>query len=228
MTTDFDMYTIDHTANGLHVGFSRPRTVLSSAVLNGGRVAADHILNLRVAKNRSGAGGPFEPSAVTLKKYCRQMGWTGLTVGMMTAADTDSFRQVHRTEQGVTVTALVTAGISNARRAGDRAECRDMAAAAPAAGTINIIVLTNARLTPAALVEAVLTITEAKAAALQDLGITSPLSGKTATGTGTDAVAVAGGTGPTEIQYCGKHMLFGEMLAATVIDAVAASLAGKA
>lgn len=219
--------TVEHTADHVHVGFSAPRPVLSSAVLNGGRVTADHILNLRVVKNRSGSKGPFEPSTVTLDKYGRRMGWNGTLVGMMTAADADSFRREDRTEQGATVTALVTAGISNARRAGDRAECRDMILAVPETGTINIIMLTDARLTEAAMVEAVLTVTEAKAAALQDLGVRNPETGSPATGTGTDAVAVVGGHGPVEIGYCGKHMLFGEMLASTVIRALTSSLAGK-
>ena len=43
---------------------------------------------------------------------------------MMTAAEAASFRRVSRTEQGVEVVTLLTAGISNARRAGDPSESR--------------------------------------------------------------------------------------------------------
>lgn len=227
MRSDPTSETIEHTHRHLHVGFAFPRPVLSSAVLNGGRVSADHILNLRVVKNRDGTRGPFEPSTVTLERYGREKGWKGTLVGMMTAADAESFRRVERQAQGVSVTALVTAGISNARRAGERAECRDMSMAAPESGTINIILLTDARLTEAAMVEAVLMVTEAKTAALQNLGVTNPVSGAQATGTGTDAVAIVSGTGPVTVGYCGKHMLFGEMLATAVMDAVTASLAAK-
>ena len=96
--------------------------------------------------------------------------------------------------------------------------------AGPAPGTINILALTSARLPPAAMVETVQMITEAKAAALQDLDIRSAGTGRQATGTGTDAVAVAAGPGPRSVDFCGKHTLFGEMLASAVIEALTSSL----
>jgi len=226
MTCHSNPAAIEHTADYVHVAFPSPRSVISAAVLNGGAVTADHILNLRVDKNRAGLEGPFEPSEITLDRYCGQMGWTGTTVGMMTAADMTSYRKVSREEEGVTVTALVTVGISNAKRAGEPAECRDLTAGMPAAGTINIIILTDALLLPAAMVEAVQMVTEAKTAALQNLNIQNPRTGALATGTGTDAVAVASGAGPVRIRYCGKHMLFGEILASVVIDAITSSRCG--
>lgn len=97
---------------------------------------------------------------------------------------------------------------------------------APATGTINTLVLTDARLGTAALAEALMVATEAKAAALQSLGVFSPVSGGTATGTGTDATAVAGGHGPATAEWCGKHTLLGEMIAGAVIDALTDSLRG--
>jgi len=84
--------------------------------------------------------------------------------------------------------------------------------------------LTTAVLTAAAMIEAVITATEAKTAALQNLGIKSPVSQAPATGTGTDAIAIAGGRGPIKVQYCGKHVIFGEILAKLVIEAVTASI----
>ena len=95
-----ERYIIEHTGDHLYVGFPEPRLVLSSAVLNGGLERADHILNLRVGKNRDGIEGPFESSDVTLENYCRKMGWKGCAVGMMTAADMSSYRKVTRVEQG--------------------------------------------------------------------------------------------------------------------------------
>ncbi len=218
------IYYIDHKDTHLHVEFASPRWVLSSAVLNGGLARTSHIVNLKVEKNVDGRQTSFEPSEVTLVKYCREKGWQGEVVGMMTAATMDSFRQVQRIENNVEVTALVTVGISNAKRAGEPAECREMGSVHGEKGTINIIILTNAQLTHAALVEAIITVTEAKSAALQNLGIKNPVTGSQATGTGTDAVAIVNGSGPERVCYCGKHMIFGEMLAATVIEAITASL----
>lgn len=220
-------YSIESTPTHIHVRFDRSHLVLSSAVLNGGLVRAKHIVNLKVEKNFEGRKEQFTPPEVTLSDKCQKMGWEGVAVGMMTAASMDTFRQVCQVVREVEVIALVTAGVSNARRAGEEAEWREIGDAPIGSGTINIIVLTNARLTQAAMVEAVITVTEAKTAVLQDRSIKSPVTGKPATGTGTDAIAVVSGFGPVEVRYCGKHVIFGEMLAKTVMQAIAASLEGE-
>ena len=212
--------TLEQTQQHIHVAFSIPHQVTSSAVLNGGVVYANHLVNLKVPKN-----GIFTESAeVTLSKYCTDSGWEGTSVGMMTAASMNSFRMVQESEQGVEIVVMVTSGLSNARRVGDPAEQRKMADQSKKVGTINIVILTSAVLTGSASVEAVLIATEAKSAALQDAGIRSPVSNKIATGTGTDSVAIVSGHGPETIRYCGKHVLFGEILGRMVTDAVASSI----
>lgn len=213
--------TVEQTAQHIHVDFSMPHAVLSSAALNGGIIHADHLVNVKVPKH-----GTFtSPPDVTLSKYCADAGWSGTTVGMMTAASMESFRMMHVSEQGVEIVVMATAGLSNARRVGDPAEHRIMTEQAEHVGTINIIVLTSAVLTGAASVEAVLMVTEAKTAALQDAGIRSPVSQRIATGTGTDAVAVVSGHGPEVIGYCGKHVVFGEILGRLVTNTVRSSIA---
>jgi adenosylcobinamide amidohydrolase len=215
---------IEHTSAHVHIQLPEPRPVLSSAAYNGGWIDADHLLILKVAENFLGSKGPFEPLPDTFGNYCRQQGWSGITTGMMTSARMTSFRNVHRSIQGVEITALVTAGLSNARRSGDPAEHRTFDETGMKSGTINIIILTNAILSPAAQVEAVMIATEAKAAVLQDIGATSPVTEKTATGTGTDAVAVVSGVTAPKIVFCGKHTLFGEMLASATMEALFSSL----
>lgn len=210
----------------LYIGFEKPVWVLSSAPYNGGLTRARHIVNLRVDENHDGKRTGFSNPEADLAEYCRGQAWHGPAVGMMTAAPMSSFRRAASDEGGVTVAALVTSGLTNARRAGDPAECRDPGELAPPPGTINIVVVTNAALTDAAMVEALTTITEAKAGLLQDLGITSPISGLTATGTGTDCAAVIRGDGPP-IRYCGKHVFVGEMMAKTVTRALKSSLEPK-
>jgi adenosylcobinamide amidohydrolase len=146
---------------------------------------------------------------------------------MMTAASMQSFRLVQATEQGVAIFVLVTTGLSNVRRAGDFAEHRQIGIPPDEVGTINMICLTSAQMTPAAMVEAVITATEAKTAVLQNLGVQSPISDAPATGTGTDAIAIAGSRGAKKIQFCGKHVIFGEILANLVIEAVTSSISGR-
>ncbi len=215
---------IEHTSDHLLVHLPQARQVLSSAPFNGGMISADQFLILKVMDNFDGVKGPFEPLEKTFQNYCSQNNWSGVTVGMMTSAKMTSFRQIHRQSQGVEISVLVTAGVSNARRAGDPAEHRSFDEGEMTSGTINIIILTNATLTPAAQVEAVMVVTEAKAAILQDLGVTSPATGKTATGTGTDAMAIVNGVAPPDIHFCGKHTLFGEMVASATMEAISSSL----
>jgi adenosylcobinamide amidohydrolase len=222
-----DRNGIAHSADHVSIRLSQSRRVLSSAPFNGGLVDADHLLIMNVPDNFNGAKGPFEPLEETFKNYCRQKKWSGITVGMMTSAKMTSFMSVRRESGGVEILVLVTAGVSNARRAGDPAEHRRFDSVQMTTGTINIIVLTSAALTPAAQVEAVMVVTEAKAALMQDLSVTSPVSGKVATGTGTDAIAIVNGFTPPEISFCGKHTLFGEMLASAVMEALTDSLAER-
>jgi len=195
--------------------------VISSAVLNGGIVQADHIVNVRVPKRCASPEAPEK----TLARYCADAGWGGALVGMMTAASMQSLQTAEKSEQGIDIMVLVTSGLSNPRCAGDRAECRKMVIPTEETGTINIIVITSAILTGSALVEALMIATEAKSSALQDAGIRSPVSGRIATGTGTDAIAVVSGHGPEIVRYCGKHVLFGEILGRMVTATVASSIA---
>lgn len=212
--------TIDHTQNHIHVEFCSPHRVLSSAVLNGGIIQADHIVNLKVPKHFAYSETP----ELSITKYCADAAWKGTTVGMMTAAPMDSLRIARESVQNIDVVVLVTAGLSNPRRAGDRAEHRDMTAESEEIGTINIIAMTSAILPESAMIEALMIVTEAKSAALQEAGIMSPVSNKIATGTGTDAIAVVSGHGPERVAYCGKHVLFGEVLGRLAIEAVTSSI----
>ena len=220
-------FELKQTSEHVCIGFSTERPVLSSAVFNGGVCAASNILIMKVAENFEGTKHIVENPENTLAEYCRQLQLRGTTVAMMTAASMDSFRRVSRSSQGVEISALVTAGISNACCAGDRADWRTFQTDANPAGTINIIVLTNATMSQAAMVESLMLVTEAKTVAMRELGIKSSVSGAIATGTGTDAMAVAGGFGSETIRYCGKHVIFGEMLASVVIKAITDSLSNK-
>ncbi|MDG6221707.1 MAG: adenosylcobinamide amidohydrolase [Candidatus Bathyarchaeota archaeon] len=93
-------------------------------------------------------------------------------------------------------------------------------------GTINIIVLTNSKLTDSAMARAIITVTEAKTAVLQDLKIKSSLTPqKQATGTGTDHVIIVSGTGSKRaIQCTSGHTKMGELIAVATKKAVTAAL----
>ena len=80
-----------------------------------------------------------------------------------------------------------------------------------ALSTINIILVTNARLSSSALVGAVQVATESKTAVLLSKNVPSWTGSPGATGTGTDAVVIACGTGPV-LRYSGTHTKIGEMI----------------
>jgi len=171
------VFTLHHTPKHVHIALPGPRQVLSSAALNGGWTQAEHIVNMRVQENFKGSRTEFDPPETALADYSCSLGLSGRVVGMMTSARMSSFRQVELRAQQAVVSVLVTAGLSNAKRAGETAEWRSIGEAAPETGTINIILLTNLILTPAAMVEATMVVTEAKTVALTQLNIISPQAG---------------------------------------------------
>lgn len=147
---------------------------------------------------------------------------------LSTAADLEHLAVVSKNYGWLTVTALVTAGAgTNAQRAGvDTGDYIEWAPAAPLTpgGTINIILLTNAGLTEAALCRSLITLTEAKTAALLDLKIPSSYTpGVLATGTGTDNTIVVPGSGPV-LNCATGHCKLGELIGRAVKEAVETAL----
>ncbi|MEJ2672056.1 MAG: adenosylcobinamide amidohydrolase [Deltaproteobacteria bacterium] len=140
---------------------------------------------------------------------------------LFTGADMANLAVQESAFKDLKVYALVTAGVqSNALRL-SRDEGRFYEP-----GTINIIVLTNRRLTPRALSRSLITITEAKTAALQDLDIRSsehPLSYQ-ATGTGTDNIIVVAGQG-APLDNTGGHAKMGELISVAVYQGVKQAVA---
>lgn len=217
----------------LIVQLNEPRHLLSTS---------DGIINGRVAINHSAHPLLWKKLAVELatklqcggKTYEQQRkGMIATKLGLQpsdltlvgTAADMDNLAVVTKQFPPFTVTALVTAGAkSNALRAGVD-EGTNIEPFDPSAGTINVIVLTNARLTDGALARAVVTITEAKTAALEDLKVPSSYTkGVQATGTGTDSVIVVSGNSGPKVTYSGGHSRIGELIAKAVHQAVLEAL----
>lgn len=157
------------------------------------------------------------------------------TAMMATAADLDNGAVVTRAFPPFTVTVLATAGaLGNALRAGvdegtyiepDPAFPSTLESKAPKTGTINILILTNARLTDGGLARALITATEAKTAALEDLHVLSTYTkGAQATGTGTDSMIVVSGDQGPLVSYPGGHSRIGDLMARAVHETVVEAL----
>ena len=143
---------------------------------------------------------------------------------MSTAADMDNLAVVTKVFKPFVVTALVTAGAkTNAQRTGVD-EGTYIEGEEPK-GTVNILILTNARLTDGAMARALITITEAKTAAFEDLQIPSSYTkGVQATGTGTDSIIIATGTTGPKVTYTGGHNRIGELIGKAAYEAVIEAL----
>lgn len=143
------------------------------------------------------------------------------STGLITLAEMKNVAIVNKSYRNMDVTAVVTAGVrTNASRAGDPSSYWEENGQFHF-GTINIILLTNMCLDNSTLAEAFMTITEAKAVALNDLRIPSQYSNGFATGTGTDGVAVFSNTDSDEkLTNAGKHSKLGELIANSVIEAI--------
>lgn len=126
------------------------------------------------------------------------------------------------------VTALVTAGIDvNGSRAGDPASWHEKAGVPIPAdpGTINIFLLIDAILDGGALAKALVTATEAKTAALQELLAPSCISSGLATGSGTDGVIIVSNLeSPTVLTDAGHHGKLGEYIGRVVKKSVKEAL----
>jgi len=174
---------------------------ISSAVLGGGVRTPAWVINATVPMSYD-----RDDPEVHLTELAVAAGLEGDGVGLMTGVDVTEM--VTADEDGVRVWATVGLGnaVQAAAPAGEPAE---------AIGTINVVAYVPARLSEAALVNAVATIAEAKAQALRDLGMA-------ATGTSTDAVCIltAGGTSGPDERYGGPRSRWGRPLAWAAYTAI--------
>lgn len=204
-----DLYAIPgvqllRTDRALHVCSEMPLAVLSSAMVGAELTRTRHIVNMHVHKDYDGRA----PGA-DLTAMARAWGIIEPFVGLMTAARLEQAQIATEEGAGATVAAIVTVGLSHPIAAG-------VTEAMPLrAGTINTILVVDARLTQAARVNAVITATEAKALVLAEAGVRAPHGGL-ASGTGTDAVVVASTERGPSLEYAGPIAPIGAMLARAV------------
>ncbi len=96
--------------------------------------------------------------------------------------------------------------------------------ASPTPGTINLVTLVDADLSPGALVRASTMATEAKTLALAEAGVVTR-NGSKATGTSTDVTVVGHSGQGVHFDYAGSPTLVGWLVAATAHEAVGRGIA---
>jgi adenosylcobinamide kinase/adenosylcobinamide-phosphate guanylyltransferase len=192
------------------VTFSECYRVLSWAPLEGGFVEARTILNHQVNIHEYPT---LEPESF-LNDLARQLDADFPVVGLMTGVLMERLVQKTITHPDFVIECFATVGLSNALAVGDPATYEEQL------GTINLIIVVNQALAPAAMIEAIQIATEARVSALHAAGVKSTASDSLATGTGTDCVAIACPITEVVYCYCGKHTKLGELVGQVVLNAV--------
>jgi len=190
--------------DGVVVVHSKGRLkVLSSAVLNGGIRETHHLLNIQVSSSYNS-----EHPEEDIRKIESELEIAD-SVGMMTAASVEDV--VIKYDDGVLV--LITAGTSNSAGPGEAALPKKV-------GTVNIFLILDRHLEEEAFVNAVITATEAKTLAFMDLDIRSSNSGRVATGTTTDSIAIGSSCRGETVRYLSTATSLGKKIGKLVYEGV--------
>ncbi|MBI4774815.1 MAG: adenosylcobinamide amidohydrolase [Deltaproteobacteria bacterium] len=230
-----------HTLKTLLIKLDSPRWILSTLQgLRHSSVAANH----NVPPSLWGVLHDRQIADYTRVAFERLADMAGFSivdlVRLSTGADLDTLGVATQRYDWLTVTVLATAGAgTNAMRVGtdygdwfeNKHVPRETGASESTSseesipfGTINVIVLTNASLGDAQMARSIITVTEAKTAVLQDLGIRSSYTPEAmATGTGTDEVMIVSGSGRS-VTCAGGHCKPAQLIGWAAKEAVETAL----
>ena len=209
------------------VRLERAFRFLSSAPLGEGFVEARWVFSQQVS-----ADAALPDPELCLRNASRQRGIPEREtfVGLLTAVSHRDLQVYSVEEAGVTVTTLATVGVDHGsnpleKHVSSRGEPFEQAAMASISpGTINIVTLVDADLTPGALVRASTVAAEAKTLALVEAGLKTR-QGNITTATPTDVTVVGHSGCGHRFKYAGSATLLGWMVGHTAHHCVKEGLA---
>lgn len=209
---DFPAVLLVVTNEAYILSAETPLSTLSSTIVGGGFQHSHAILNRHV---------PFDYDCSDpgndLLQFAHGVGVSNPFIGMMTGVPMSGTRVVNVRDNNLAVSSVVTAGVSNAITSG----VSKPAALRP--GTINVVVLVDANLVPSAMVNAVITATEAKTSVLTACGVKSD-AGDRATGTSTDAIVIACSGRGAPLPYAGPGTAVGHLIGRSVRECLIKAL----
>ena len=221
---------------GIWIEFSEKRRVISTSVLNGGvREDLEGVFNYNCLADRYECILVEDTYEKELLSNAKEIGLDSEKIsGLSTAAWMEQVAIQQETFDGLQVTAIVTGGVDkNAVRVGDQASFYEKDGAffmidakeKVKHGTINIMLYINKNLPPGVLTRALVTCSEAKVAAMQELMIGSLYSEGLATGSGTDGTMIIADSSSSDcLTNAGEHSKLGELIGRTVKNAVKEAL----
>jgi len=207
--------SVSETSEVIHIQSASPLTTLSSAIVGSGFQHVRHILNTHVDKNYAASNPKADLRVLARRQNIREP-----FIGLLTAVHLRKVRAAFFESDGLSVGSLITAGVSNATCAGVTPPFSYQP------GTINIILLLDVHLTRGAMLNAFITVTEAKCIVLQSRNIRTP-GGDPATGTSTDTITVAATGRGSLNSYAGTATPVGWLIARAVRRALEDSLSAS-
>jgi adenosylcobinamide amidohydrolase len=206
------------------------RAISTSTTGGGQSERLRHLVNHQCCEGKDHHGRFHTTTAEAYhEEVCAEIGVPpDQTAVMATAANMSYAACAARSDLHVEVLAIVTAGVeTNAVCAGDPASSRetnDGVVQALPAGTINTILLCNTPLSAGALARTIVTMTEAKSAALARLASPSCYLADLATGTAPTSTVSRALEGPRTLKFASPHMKFGEIVGLAVREATLEAL----
>lgn len=182
---------------------------ISNAALNGGLIDPVAVINYSLYGKKDCENKPVEYLSRILEGIGRDQ---GRTIGLLTAVRPDRFGYA----RGRYSHCFISLGLDNAASPLDGLSYSGTGIN----GTINIVILTDLRLTDAALVDAFKTSVEAKSYSLMEKEVRSKFSDRLATGTITDVTAIVSSLGGLEYKYAGTGTDIGSDLSRLVHESI--------
>lgn len=206
--------TLERLPDLFLVRSEQPLALIATAPIGAEHRAVRSLLNITVP---SDFGACDTPETVS-DRVVAAVGVDRPYAAMLTAVPMDRAVVVAERDEWRRVLVIATVGVGNATRPGEER----WPGYRP--GTINLMVVVDANLSPTALHECLTVATEAKALTIYEAGVVTR-TGAPATGTSTDAVIVAATQRGATERYAGTVMPIGYLLGRAVRTAVARGLA---
>jgi adenosylcobinamide amidohydrolase len=211
-----DRPQISECGKWLSVDLRRPHSILSWAIVGGGKTHAQRVVWHRVSN--SDLAPDVDPKGYFEQQLARRFD-NGTCVGFLTSAPLETFVETRRELDGLWALCVATVGLSNAVTIGDPPTSR-----ASAQGTINILIQSSVPLSDNAAIEALSLVAEARTLAVLQGSVRSIAGDSIATGTGTDCIAIAAPLATSEetaaADYAGKHTALGHLIGGCTREAI--------
>jgi iron complex transport system ATP-binding protein len=206
------LLSLQQSAHMIHLVSARPLRVISNGVIGEGLDWAQHFCNFHVSQDYVCSN----PQA-DLRRWLEHANIPPeKAVGMMTAIDLKDAALVTGQREDISFFVVATAGVGHAVDIVHHSSVADRRQV----GTINTMVFIDAHLTDGALVNAVMSATEAKAKTLADLCIYDRETETLATGTPTDSLLIAATQRGTPTPYAGSKTAIGRGIGQFVSQAI--------